>query len=205
MALILRPSKKRSAALYSVHGYVHTFITAKEPLWPFFPLMALLKKDFAGQDLYQTTHSFFISTRAVYLLVFSLANDEDASIAKLDYWLHSLEARAKVSSRSPPTPSKNHIHRKARSLLSVLIGRCVPISDLVWKQALTPLITMLQYYSDAKVCKNDKNYAPALLRRLAERYAYVTLLQNVQGFFSPFIPILCRDRFANVMGILFLL
>ena len=62
---------------------------------------------------------------------------------------------------------------------------------------------MLQYYSDAKVCKNDKNYAPALLRRLAERYVYVTLPQNVQGFFSPFLPIFCRDRFANVMGTLY--
>jgi len=46
--------------------------------------------DFAGQDLYQTTHQFFISRRAVYLLIFNLV---DQKVSKIEYWLESLNAR----------------------------------------------------------------------------------------------------------------
>ncbi|KAL6073684.1 Pleckstrin y domain [Balamuthia mandrillaris] len=49
--------------------------------------------DFAGQDLYQTTHQFFLSKRSIYLLVFNLADAYRESTRKLDYWLYSLKAR----------------------------------------------------------------------------------------------------------------
>ncbi|KAL6058667.1 Myotubularin-like phosphatase domain [Balamuthia mandrillaris] len=48
--------------------------------------------DFAGQDLYQTTHRFFLSRRAIYLLVFNLVNKETS---KIEYWLQSLCTRMK--------------------------------------------------------------------------------------------------------------
>jgi hypothetical protein len=42
--------------------------------------------------LYQTTHRFFLSERAIYLLVFNLVNQE---VSKIEYWLHSLATRVK--------------------------------------------------------------------------------------------------------------
>ena len=47
--------------------------------------------DFAGQDLYQTTHQFFLAGNSVYLLLFNLMGKD--SISKIDYWLHSLQSR----------------------------------------------------------------------------------------------------------------
>eukprot|EP01088_Endostelium_zonatum_P020081 TRINITY_DN722_c1_g1_i1.p1 TRINITY_DN722_c1_g1~~TRINITY_DN722_c1_g1_i1.p1 ORF type:complete len:2287 (+),score=512.39 TRINITY_DN722_c1_g1_i1:319-7179(+) len=46
--------------------------------------------DFAGQDLYQTTHQFFLSRRAIYLMMFNLVNKE---ITKIEYWLQSLRSK----------------------------------------------------------------------------------------------------------------
>ncbi|KAL6062523.1 Pleckstrin y domain [Balamuthia mandrillaris] len=52
--------------------------------------------DFAGQDLYQVTHQFFLSKRAIYVLVFNLALwEEPGRLAKVEYWLNSLSMRAK--------------------------------------------------------------------------------------------------------------
>mmetsp|Transcript_13456 Transcript_13456/g.18567 ORF Transcript_13456/g.18567 Transcript_13456/m.18567 type:complete len:864 (+) Transcript_13456:1-2592(+) len=49
--------------------------------------------DFAGQEIYYATHQFFMSKRCVYLLVWNLATDPDKS--KIEFWLHSIKARAK--------------------------------------------------------------------------------------------------------------
>ena len=48
--------------------------------------------DFAGQEIYYTTHQFFLSDRAVYLLVWNMAKAEEDS--RVEYWLKSIETRA---------------------------------------------------------------------------------------------------------------
>ncbi|KAL6060410.1 Myotubularin-like phosphatase domain [Balamuthia mandrillaris] len=48
--------------------------------------------DFAGQELYYTTHQFFLSERSLYVLVFNLVVGFDNG--RLDHWLHSVKARA---------------------------------------------------------------------------------------------------------------
>lgn len=47
--------------------------------------------DFAGQDVYFTTHQFFLSSRAVYMLVFSLVKRDTEK--RLEFWLESLKVR----------------------------------------------------------------------------------------------------------------
>ena len=49
--------------------------------------------DFAGQEIYYTTHQFFLSERAVYLLVWNISRSEEES--RVEYWLKSIYARAK--------------------------------------------------------------------------------------------------------------
>jgi len=51
--------------------------------------------DFAGQDVYYTTHSFFLSHRALYLVVFDMTEPLESS--RVEYWLKSVEARTKDS------------------------------------------------------------------------------------------------------------
>eukprot|EP01103_Thecamoeba_quadrilineata_P004097 TRINITY_DN1381_c3_g1_i1.p1 TRINITY_DN1381_c3_g1~~TRINITY_DN1381_c3_g1_i1.p1 ORF type:complete len:1903 (+),score=318.22 TRINITY_DN1381_c3_g1_i1:778-5709(+) len=48
--------------------------------------------DFAGQDLYYTTHQFFLTPRSVYLLVFNMALPEEDS--RIEYWLQMIQTRA---------------------------------------------------------------------------------------------------------------
>ncbi|KAL6069141.1 Myotubularin-like phosphatase domain [Balamuthia mandrillaris] len=49
--------------------------------------------DFAGQEVYYATHSFFLSGRAMYIVLFNLVNGvEDTS--RVEYWLQSIDARS---------------------------------------------------------------------------------------------------------------
>jgi small GTP-binding protein len=48
--------------------------------------------DFAGQEVYYSTHSFFLSNRSIYLVVWSLKLSEDEQ--RVPYWLQSIQARA---------------------------------------------------------------------------------------------------------------
>jgi len=48
--------------------------------------------DFAGQDVYYATHQFFLSPRAIYVLVFNLMADEQSN--RLEYWLQNILVRA---------------------------------------------------------------------------------------------------------------
>lgn len=47
--------------------------------------------DFAGQEIYYTTHQFFLSRRSLYLLLFNLCNA--ASETRVEFWLQSLKTR----------------------------------------------------------------------------------------------------------------
>ncbi|PRP80501.1 hypothetical protein PROFUN_11723 [Planoprotostelium fungivorum] len=48
--------------------------------------------DFAGQQLYYSTHQFFLSQRSIYVLVFDLRYPEDDS--RLEFWLYSIKVRS---------------------------------------------------------------------------------------------------------------
>ena len=48
--------------------------------------------DAAGQEVYETTHQFFLSNRCIYVVVFDLRFPEDKS--KVEFWLQSVYARA---------------------------------------------------------------------------------------------------------------
>eukprot|EP01087_Luapelamoeba_hula_P024976 TRINITY_DN9696_c0_g1_i1.p1 TRINITY_DN9696_c0_g1~~TRINITY_DN9696_c0_g1_i1.p1 ORF type:complete len:1325 (+),score=299.28 TRINITY_DN9696_c0_g1_i1:269-4243(+) len=47
--------------------------------------------DFAGQEVYYATHSFFLSDRAIYLVVFNLLLPEETN--QIEYWLQSINSR----------------------------------------------------------------------------------------------------------------
>lgn len=47
--------------------------------------------DFAGQDVYYSTHHLFLSTRAIYMVVFNIV---DFKSSKVDYWVRSVLLRA---------------------------------------------------------------------------------------------------------------
>lgn len=49
--------------------------------------------DFAGQDVYYSTHQFFLSPQAVYILVFNMMDTEESN--RIEYWLHSIRSRAR--------------------------------------------------------------------------------------------------------------
>lgn len=48
--------------------------------------------DFAGQEIYYTTHSFFLSQKAIYILVWDLRYAEDS--ARIEFWLNSVYSKA---------------------------------------------------------------------------------------------------------------
>lgn len=49
--------------------------------------------DFAGQEVYYTSHQFFLSQRAIYLVVFNVTEGLK-TLDKVDYWLQSVQVRA---------------------------------------------------------------------------------------------------------------
>eukprot|EP01094_Clydonella_sp_ATCC50884_P021946 TRINITY_DN493_c0_g3_i1.p1 TRINITY_DN493_c0_g3~~TRINITY_DN493_c0_g3_i1.p1 ORF type:complete len:2040 (-),score=911.87 TRINITY_DN493_c0_g3_i1:136-6255(-) len=56
------------------------------------PVVDLSIWDFAGQEIYYTTHQFFLSNRAVYVLAWNMAKQEEDS--RVEYWLKSIDTRA---------------------------------------------------------------------------------------------------------------
>lgn len=48
--------------------------------------------DFAGQEIYYPTHQFFLSPKAIYIVVFDPR--KDISETRLEYWLQSINGRA---------------------------------------------------------------------------------------------------------------
>eukprot|EP01088_Endostelium_zonatum_P017644 TRINITY_DN530_c1_g1_i2.p1 TRINITY_DN530_c1_g1~~TRINITY_DN530_c1_g1_i2.p1 ORF type:complete len:1951 (-),score=435.72 TRINITY_DN530_c1_g1_i2:123-5267(-) len=53
--------------------------------------------DFAGQEVYYATHSFFLSVRSIYLVIFNLCETPETN--RIEYWLQSIYA--KTSGESP--------------------------------------------------------------------------------------------------------
>ena len=48
--------------------------------------------DFAGQEIYYATHSFFISSKAIYLIIWDLRYPTEE--ARVSFWLNSVESKA---------------------------------------------------------------------------------------------------------------
>jgi len=52
--------------------------------------------DFAGQEIYYSTHSFFLTDRSIFVIVFNLLLG--AENCRVDYWLNSVKARTPTAS-----------------------------------------------------------------------------------------------------------
>lgn len=52
--------------------------------------------DFAGQQIFCSTHSFFLSHGSIYLIVFSLAST--SYMRRIQYWVHQIKALLKERS-----------------------------------------------------------------------------------------------------------
>ena len=63
--------------------------------------------DYAGQEVYYTTHQFFLSPRSIYFICFNLL---DRNMSKIEYWMNSIHTRAKGS---PMILIGTHIDDKA--------------------------------------------------------------------------------------------
>lgn len=50
--------------------------------------------DFAGQEVYYTTHPFFISPNTVYLVCYNAQKCDDYQISRIEYWIKSIQTRA---------------------------------------------------------------------------------------------------------------
>eukprot|EP01103_Thecamoeba_quadrilineata_P016060 TRINITY_DN5267_c0_g2_i1.p1 TRINITY_DN5267_c0_g2~~TRINITY_DN5267_c0_g2_i1.p1 ORF type:complete len:1706 (+),score=349.49 TRINITY_DN5267_c0_g2_i1:81-5198(+) len=53
-------------------------------------VLSFMGWDFAGQEIYHSTHQFFLSRKSLYLLTFNLV---DEGSAKLENWLNTIQAR----------------------------------------------------------------------------------------------------------------
>src|SRR5699024_5269274 len=47
--------------------------------------------DFGGQEVYYTTHQFFITKHSIYILVWDMSQPLDEN--KMEYWLRSIESQ----------------------------------------------------------------------------------------------------------------
>ncbi|EFA78013.1 leucine-rich repeat-containing protein [Heterostelium album PN500] len=54
--------------------------------------ITLTTMDFAGQEVYYTTHQFFLSERSIYIIVWNTLKDEEHS--RVEFWLQSITTRA---------------------------------------------------------------------------------------------------------------
>ena len=93
--------------------------------------------DYAGHEVYYTTHTFFLSPRAVYLLVFNM---EQYSRLSIEYWMQSIVFKA--GTQAPIFLVGTHPERltieERTSLLAQLKSNYRGIFvDLVWINAVT--------------------------------------------------------------------
>ncbi len=80
------------ASLETTHGIEVGTLTL--PHHPSLPDQSLLLNvwDFGGQDIYRATHQFFLTKRALYLVVWNVSLGEEQG--KLDYWLNTIRMLA---------------------------------------------------------------------------------------------------------------
>lgn len=67
--------------------------------------------DFGGQEIYHSTHQFFLTRRSVYLLVWAARFDDDLS--SFDYWLNIIKL---LSNSSPVIIVQNKIDERVKDI-----------------------------------------------------------------------------------------
>jgi GTPase SAR1 family protein len=50
-----------------------------------------------AQEVYYATHQMFINPRSIYVAAFNLANATDSELQRVEYWLQSIQTRARAS------------------------------------------------------------------------------------------------------------
>jgi hypothetical protein len=73
-------------------NFSSSFLLSHHPS-PIFSSFSLSAWDFGGQEIYYSTHQFFLSHRSVYVVVWNIALDEEFS--RVEFWLQSILARAR--------------------------------------------------------------------------------------------------------------
>jgi serine/threonine protein kinase/GTPase SAR1 family protein len=97
--------------------------------------------DFAGQEIYYTTHSFFLTDRSIFVVVFNLVLG--AENCRVDYWLNSVKARTptapifligthldKVSSKSDALATMEKLDKKYKKTFKIRGSMAVSCENL---------------------------------------------------------------------------
>lgn len=75
--------------------------------------------------MYYATHGFFLSTRAIYLLIFNLLESEEES--QIEYWLQSIGSRTGSTGSSSTHPFSNHSLFLGSLVLRVSFAENAPV------------------------------------------------------------------------------
>lgn len=97
--------------------------------------------DFAGQEIYYTTHSFFLTDRSIFVVVFNLLLGPEN--CRVDYWLNSVKARTptapifligthldKVPSKSEALATMEKLEKKYKKTFKIRGSVCVSCESL---------------------------------------------------------------------------
>jgi hypothetical protein len=75
--------------------------------------------DFAGQEVYYTTHQFFLSERSLFIVVYNLERPIEDS--RVDYWLNSIQSKVRGASVLVVGTHIDGMRREARENLPAFI------------------------------------------------------------------------------------
>ena len=91
-------------------------------------------QDFAGQSVYYSTHQFFLTSRAIFLVVFNILDPKDKSI---EYWLKVIQSRAGEAAIilvathiDDPSCTKEHLEWASRHIDNNYISKYHKITDI---------------------------------------------------------------------------
>lgn len=80
--------------------------------------------DFGGQDIYHSTHQFFLSKRSLYILVWDARIEKMMpNMASFDYWLNIVSL---LSQNSPILVVQNKVDERVKSIGETLLRRHFP-------------------------------------------------------------------------------
>lgn len=137
--------------------------------------------DFGGQAIYYSTHQFFLSDQAVFLVCWDLRFDEDAS--QVGFWLQSIQSRSKgASAIIVGTHADEILNQPSHSSSgSVTSNSSVQASDIIAKK-LEAVRQKYRKYSMVKAAVAVNCVAGDLSELLA---SLVAVLQDLPGMGIP--------------------
>lgn len=126
--------------------------------------------DFAGQDVYLTTHVFFLSQKTLYFVVFNLKEDLN-NMEKVDYWIKSILSRA------------------GKNVAIVLIGTHLESCKLDKKQVAEIQTKLVKKYvnhvvNDVLLVDSKKSYSK-YMNIVCKK---ILKLGKVKGYFGKVLP-----------------